>query len=350
MTQDSRLPDGPILLIRMDRIGDLVLTLPCDASFGLRDDGSARADWWVAPGLGFIADHASPRRRVREVKSKIGWNDFWALVKEVKRRQYAAAVIFHAPWWVSALTAFARIPLRIAVKSQWHTFIFANKGVRQKRSLAEFSELEYNYRLIEQGFGLDENSIERETLKLSVSEAWSTATLARHGLAANEYSVVHPGMGGSARNWSATQYVAWLQEAAEQGPIVITGTASDATYLDPIRQALGGAKNLFWLDGKITGPELLQILAHAKRVLAPSTGIAHLTASLERPLIGIYSPVRVQHPRRWGPLGDTVQVLVPEVDCPGKKSCLGPQCSQYDCMSKISSETIRPLWSALDMT
>jgi heptosyltransferase I len=339
---DGNASEGPILFIRMDRIGDLVLTLAADAVF------KTPVDWWIAPNTGFIADHAAPRRRVREMKVKVQYAEFKHLLRELKSRAYKTTVVFHAPWWVSPLLWLARIPNRVGVKSQWHTFLFLNKGVRQKRSLSEFSELEYNLRLVEAGLGLAEGEVSREPLHLGVDPKWQAETLGDHGLSIRKYSVVHPGMAGSARNWPTSHYISWIQEAAQTEKIVITGTASDEAVLEPIRQALAGTKNVVWLEGKLSGPMLLHVLAGARVVLAPSTGVAHLAAALGTTVIGIYSPVKVQHPTRWGPQGEAVQVLVPDVECPGKKACLGAQCPQYDCMNRISLESVRSLWSAAE--
>ncbi len=341
----------PVLFIRMDRIGDLVLTLATDSFFGTKNEGRnepSPVDWWIAPNTGFVADHALPRRRVREMKIKIQNHEFKQLLRELKSRSYKTAIVFHAPWWVSLLLWLAQIPNRVGVKSQWHTFLFLNKSVRQKRSLSETSEYEYNLRLVEEGLGLPEKSMSREPLRLAIDPSWQQETLSDHKLTAGKYSVVHPGMGGSARNWPISHYISWIQEAAQTETVVITGTASDEAVLEPIRQALAGNGNIVWLDGKLSGPMLLHILDGARVVLAPSTGVAHLAASLGRPVIGIYSPVRVQHPVRWGPQGESVQVLVPEVECPGKKACLGPACAQYDCMNRVSLESVRSLWTAIN--
>ncbi len=336
MTANS---DRPILFVRMDRIGDLALTLPADSAF------EHQVDWWIAPGLAFIADHAMPRRRVREVPMKVRFKDFQRLLAEVKKRSYQTAIVFHAPWWISALLWLARIPNRIGVRSQWHTFLFLNKAVRQKRSLAEVSEFEYNLKLLEAGLSLEENSLSREPLKLQIDPAWQSDSLKNLELKHRGYAVVHPGMGGSARNWPTSHYISWIQEAAKQQPVVVTGTASDKEILDPIQQALNGTGNVIWLNGKLTGPTLLHVLEGAKCVLVPSTGVAHLAAALGRPVIGLYSPVQVQHPKRWAPLGESVQVLVPNVECPAKKDCLGNQCAQYDCMNRISLESVREAWN-----
>ena len=52
------------VLIRLDKIGDLVLTLPADRQRALRD---YECHWYISKGLGFVAEHANPPRQYREV-------------------------------------------------------------------------------------------------------------------------------------------------------------------------------------------------------------------------------------------------------------------------------------------
>lgn len=334
---------GPALFVRIDRIGDLILSLPADGQFDIQKDRNEReVDWWIGQGLGFIADHSDPIRRVREMKKKISFHEFKTYLREVKLRQYQLVVILHAPWWVSVLMWLARIPVRAGPRSQWHSFLFFNKGLRQKRSLAEFTEFEYNMRIMDTLSHLP--TVKRDPLKLKVDADWKLRTLEKFNLADQKYSVIHPGMGGSARNWPASHYSAWIKEVSKKEAVVITGTAADLPILTPIKAEVGEQDHVIWLNEKLTGPELLHVLDGARCVLAPSTGVVHLAASLGRPTIGIYSPVRVQHPKRWGPQGDSVKVLLPDVDCPGKKACLGQSCPHYDCMEQISIETVRRIW------
>jgi heptosyltransferase I len=311
---------------------------------GQSANGFSRADWWISRGLGFIADHAMPPRQVREMRSKIGLSEFRQLLRETKARQYKAAVVLHAPWWVNILLWLARIPKRVGVKSQWHSFLFLNHGIRQKRSLSEMSELDYNLRVVEEGFELNPESLDRHGMKLAIDSDWQNDTLKRYNLTREKYSVVHPGMSGSARNWPTELYGEWIKKASKSSKVVITGTASDNAILDALRALVGDNSDVIWLDAKLSGPQLLHILHAAKQVLAPSTGIAHLAAALGRSVIGLYSPMKVQHPTRWRPLGPSVKTLTPAVECPAKTNCLGANCAHFDCMKLITIAQVQAAW------
>lgn len=327
----SSFTQGKTLFIRLDRIGDLILSLPVDESF-------SEGDWWISRGLGFITRASSPKRNAQEMDKKFSAKKFFELLKTVRRARYDRAIVFHGPWWVGLLLWLARVPVRVGVKSQWHSFLFFTHAVRQKRSRAEHSELEYNYRLVEEAFGLSNDTLKRTSLKLvAVGSTDQNQSAAIRDLP-KEYVVVHAGMAGSARNWPTENYQQLIEELlAENTSVVMTGTTSDEPYLSPLRDALGVSRTgLIWLDGKLGGSELIGVLARAKSIVAPSTGVIHLAASTSRKTIGLYSPVRVQKPRRWGPQGQNVKTFEPAVECPGEMRCLGETCPKFDCMKMIT--------------
>jgi heptosyltransferase I len=324
-------PKGQALFVRLDRIGDLVLTLPVDQRLGFKS-----VHWWIPQGLGFVTQSAIPERISTETPRDIRIKDFFRLLSEVRRNEYSAAVVFHGPWWVGLLLWLAGIQVRVGVRSQWHSFLFFNRGIRQKRSRAEHSELEYNYRLVEAGLDLEAGFLPRETLKLSAD----ASALDQFKLKKFAYTVVHPGMSGSALNWPTSKYEELIRERIKVEPVVITGTASDEKFLSPLRERLRDETRVQWLDQKLRGKELIGVLANASAIVAPSTGVLHLAASTGRPTIGIYSPVRVQRAVRWGPQGEKVTTIEPRVTCPGELRCLKEACPNFDCMETVSAAEV----------
>lgn len=291
-----------VLFIRIDRMGDLVLTLPTDQ---LARQAGAQVDWWIPKGLSFVSNHAIPPRPSLEISRKIGLWQWLQLLFFLKRNRYDAAVVFHAPWWVSPLLFFAGIPLRCGNKSQWHSYLFLNRGIRQRRSQVAMHELEYNYQLVNKLFeGIPETS----HLKLAPP---SSIDPAKRALLPHHYVIVHPGMGGSALNWPTSHYIDLIQKLSHTSDVVITGTASDAEYLAPLKVALRDSRRIHFLDGVFNGEELLWVLQGATAVVAPSTGVLHLSASLGVPTLGLFSPIKVESIQRWGPKGDRVKALAP---------------------------------------
>jgi heptosyltransferase I len=321
------------LFVRLDRIGDLVLTLPTDTSVSID-----RVDWWIPRGLSFVTAHSIPERMSQELPKSLGLTEIFTLARAVRKNRYDLAIVYHAPWWVSFALWLARVPVRIGVLSQWHSFLFFNHGVRQKRSRAEVSELEYNFRLLEEGLGRPRGSLVRKTLRLDSKSGRPEALTSRlTSRDISEYFVVHPGMGGSALNWSPHRYASLIEELARKNDVVITGTSSDDAFLSPIRKILSRENaRIIWLDGKLSGTDLISVLQNARAVVAPSTGVLHLAASTGVPTLGLFSQILVQRAVRWGPQGARTAILEPRLTCPGAKACEGTACAQGNCMDSIA--------------
>lgn len=327
---------GKLLLVRLDRIGDLVLTLPVDESLR-KIDPKADIQWWIPKGLSFVTTAANPPRQAREVDLRFDRERFKTLLAELKRDRPRIAIVFHAPWWIGLLLFLARVPVRAGPRSQWHHFLFFNRRVRQRRSSAKFHELEYNFQLAEGALRLGPGWLPRTQLSLQASSA---ENLKRFGLEPGGYIVVHPGMGGSALNWPLPMYAQLISKLAEDTRIVVTGTRADEPYIKPIRDMLTDHPRVTWLDGILNGPELVLVLKHASSVIAPSTGVLHLAASCGVPTIGIFSPVKVQSSIRWGPLGTRATSLTPDVSCPARFKCLGQRCPHFDCMQRVTVDQV----------
>lgn len=316
-----------ILLSRIDRIGDLVLSLPVESAWQ-KAEPADEIYWLIDEKLKFIM---SGHPRVLTVNAATG---FWELVGKIKSYKFDLSVCFHVPWWVTVAIFVAGIKERVGVASQWYSWIFFNKKLRQKRSQALKNEAQYNLDLASHALGKNLTQLEAYQIKAdqNLKIKWESEL-------GRDFVVIHAGMAGSARNWPAENYKNAATALLKEGrKIIATGSAIDEEFIKATGiLTLPGVVNLV---NKTPPADLLAVLSLAKAVIVPSTGVAHLSASLGVKVLGIYSPVKVQAPLRWGPLGKNVQVFVPDVDCPGKMACLGEACAKFDCMKTIGVEVI----------
>lgn len=294
-----------VLLIRLDKIGDLICSLPADQ---ILDDNYFDVTWIIQKGLGSLVDLGSKKRKYFEIDKNKPTEAAEELKKILSELKPDVAISLQCPWWVNFELFKSKIPLRAGVKSQWHSFIFLNQGLRQKRSLSEKHELEYNLELIRQTLNIKNHS-EYQYFKIIKPE--NTDVLEKYDLKATQYVVVHPGMMGSALNWPQIEYINYIFRLIEKGHhVVVTGTDQDEVYLNEIKLALSSHVKVTWLQSKLKLNELVQVLANSKFVVAPSTGVAHIAASVGAHIKGIYSPIKVHHPKRWGPRGPNVEVFI----------------------------------------
>lgn len=344
------MPQSPLklLFIRLDKIGDLVCTLPCDQHPWLIYEGATSSStshttlsnsnasttnlpvetfWIIQKGNEFILENALPARKflaLDKSKPKESQQQLSAFLKE---HRFDVAFSFQSPWWVNWALFKAKIPQRFGVLSQWHSFLFLNQGLRQKRSRAEKHEADYNFEIVDYGVRKllsqgkvsaqkekTKNLLQDSTPVLKMQAPENPELLQKWNLKPASYFVVHPGMAGSALNWHPSQYIEFIEGYLKQfsdNSIVLTGTPMDEAYLADIKTHFAPHPRVKVLQNQISTRELLSLLKSSCGLLAPSTGVLHLAASLGVPCYGIYSPIRVQHPRRWAARGEKVSIFLP---------------------------------------
>ena len=320
------------VFIRLDKIGDLVCTLPVDEIAELQN---WQIHWVIAKGLEALAEAAVPPRRFLELERN-GRQSFFQLLRHLKEINPQLVVVFQAPWWVSLACYLARVPVRSTRLSQWHSYLFFNRSLRQSRSLAEKHEADYNLELLRFALKSDVKS-DTPVLRLTTSVASIS------NLPSLPFLVVHPGMFGSALNWPPTKYSELIQillAENKDASVVITGTLQDERFLTELKNSWSQNPRVLFLQNQLSLRELLFVLSKAKMVFAPSTGVLHLAASLGRVSVGLYSPVRVHLSKRWGPRGARALALTPKVECPATTECLGSSCKFFPCMASVSADSV----------
>lgn len=336
-----------ILIVRADRIGDVVLSTPV-FEVVKRHYPHARVTVmvreFVAPlvrGLPAVDDVMiyEPEGRHR------GLRGFWTLIREVRAGGFRIAVVLQSQRRIAAAIFFAAVRYRIGPLSKLHSFLFYNRGARQHRSQVEMHETDYNLQLLRK-LGI---RVGTRNVPVSVHVSEEAAAKAADWLRSCGWKpeqpliAVHPGMGGSALNWPEPHYVELLRALLAEGrQVVVTGGPSEGALLDRIREALGVWKDkTFFYGGQGSGAVdgLGAIFSQASVVVAPSTGPMHLAVALRKPVVTFFPPVRVQSAIRWGPyLRDErrASILVPEVYCGEDFKCRGSLCNYHPCMKTLT--------------
>ncbi len=327
------------VFIRLDKIGDLVSSLPVDQLAWLTEkkfQNKFQIKWVISKGLGWIAKVSDPTREYLELNPKDSKASLAKLIHYLKDEAPDVVVCFQAPWWVGYACWRARIPLRVTRRSQWHSYLFFNRGLRQSRSLAEKHEADYNRELVEHAFGQAPGM----TPFLKLAPAVRRNLFEKYNLRSDDYFIVHPGMAGSALNWPQAHYNVLIEKLINAGTVVITGTKEDDPYLTEIRPQWEHNPQVRWLQNELSMDDLLSLIRTARGVVAPSTGVLHLAAACGTRAVGIYSPVQVHSATRWGPRGPRAVSLTPPVSCPASKKCWGQKCPYFLCMDQIKSNDV----------
>lgn len=323
-----------VLLVRMDRLGDLICTLPVDQHPILLNPDS-KTMWLVSKGLETILRFSNPTRNCFASELAFSWSNLTLLINAIRSQKYDKVILFYAPWWVGLACRLAGIPDRYSPRSRWYQFFFFNHTLKQSRSRSDKHEAEYNWDLVNWALSTQETS--QLTLPFLELKSESTPKIALP----QNYVVIHPGMGGSALNWPPQHYLDLAKTLSHRGQsIVITGTVADLPWLKDIEVSLKQIPNVHWKVGEYDIPTLINVLANSIATIAPSTGVLHVAASTGVKTIGIYSPIKVQTPKRWAPRGKQIKTLTPQVECEARTKCLGETCKHFPCLHKITPEQV----------
>lgn len=316
-----------VALIRLDRIGDLCCTLPVDEV--IKDQ---EITWIINKGLGFIPSLSLPQRKFTEFSIQNTWSNFKVLYQYLKNEKFNSVILFHAPWWVSLAVFMARIPLRVSSQSQWPSWIFFNKTLKQKRSRSTQHEFEYNLDLVLYAFQIPrKDSFKKIYLQLEAPA--QQEILKKFHFEPKNYFVVHAGMSGSALNWPIEKYEELILKLALKNKVVMTGTKADDKYLQPLSH-LKKNSQIVWLQDLLKTDELIFILKNASVVIGPSTGVMHLAAAAGAPCITLFSPLRVQSATRWAPRSEKSITISPPVSGSVTPDCMN-QITVDEVMEKI---------------
>lgn len=320
-----------ILVARTDRIGDMILSLPVFTSLKSAFPRSRVC----ALTRSQTAELLEGRPDVDDIitfdsdTSRIPWGEFTRLLPEIRKREFDAAVILFSNFSVTALTALSGIPVRVGPATKIAQ-AFLTHRVRQRRSRTMRHETDHN---------LDLLSVLGAT---PVRVAFITPPRPRIvNLAKVEGRPligVHPGSGGSARNWPEERYVELVRELSNAGcDVVVTGSTAEKDLVERVTHMSGGQAVSYVGSGRLM--ELASVLSQLDAFVASSTGPLHMASAVGTPVVGIYCPIFVCLPQRWGPIGPRDTALVPNVPSCGK--CVMDKCPHYDCMDMISVQLVR---------
>ena len=351
-----------ILLIRTDKIGDVVLTTPAIAALRKKLPEAYLAGM-VSPGAAAVYQFSPHLDRVLVLEASIysGILGFFRLVRDLRKEKFQVAVAFRTNFPVALAVLFAGIRYRIGAYSKvWSWFVF-NMGRRQSRSSVEMHEADYNIQLL-RDFGvavLETN--EKPHIRVNPEKRVEAEEFTRKlGLPRDFKTIaIHPGMAGSALNWPESHYAALGRRLSQRYNIVITGGPGEEALVERVFQGILRDQNYApdqpgiakYVGTKDLGA-FIAFLETCDAIVAPSTGPMHLAVALGKKVITLFSPIRVQSAVRWGPYGvrfgtnlgvdaaDQASVLVPDVNCAENFKCALNACMYYPCMPRISVEDV----------
>ncbi len=311
-----------IVLVRYDRIGDVVLTLPMAEVLKRKGDCEL---FFLGRDYTRVLAEASPY-----IDGFINWDELKDLtpfsISSVLKKFNFDEVFIVSPGFKIALAFFlAGVKLRTGTGYRWYSFLF-NKKVFEHRKTARKNELEYNLSML--GWQGEYHF---------PSNFFEGIPKFNRFIPDNEkiLTIIHPGSGGSAADLPLKTYSELTSKLCKDGrfDVYLTGSKEEIGKCEIVK----GESDAKILAGEFSLAELISFIKEGDLFISNSTGPLHIAAAAGSFTVGFYPWVVQCSVERWGPYTDKKLIFQPEIGC---SDCTLKQCARLECMNSISSENI----------
>lgn len=324
-----------ILIVAPSWIGDCVAAQPLFSRLQLKHPDAqidVLAPAWVAPVL----------RRMPEVRNVID-NPFahgefdprrrWRLARELAGRGYDQAIVLPNSWKSALIPFLARIPVRSGFVGE------ARYGLLNRRHHLDPAALpqivERYAQLAEPPGAVLPRPVPRP--RLVSTEAQQCTTQAALGLDGARAPIAFcPGAEyGPAKRWPPAYFADLARDLAARGHAIwLLGSAADEPIgVEIARAAPQACHNLC---GRTALGQAIDLLASAAFVVTNDSGLMHVAAALDRPLLALFGS---SSPEFTPPLSAAAEALWLKPEC---SPCFERECplGHFKCMNELTPDKV----------
>jgi heptosyltransferase-3 len=322
-----------LLIVRTDRIGDVVLSLPlaqivkknypdCRITFLVRDYTKS-----LVENHPYIDEYIILKEGNEKILLKENIN-------KLKKYSFDSSIIVYPTFITSLIIYLSGIDYRIGTGYRWYSALFNHK-VYEHRKYAERHELEFNVNLLKE-LGIEERvdpgNVQFDLQINKESEKRIVKILDDNNIDTHKPVIIlHPGSGGSSVDWPLYKFkelVESLLKSTLGWQIIITGNKEEKKICDEliINQDVKNLAGLFNLS------ELTALISKTNLFVSNSTGPLHIAAALGKYTVSFYPRLLACSAKRWGPYTNKSVVFSPNIKC---SDCTKERCDSLDCMSSI---------------
>lgn len=328
-----------ILIVRLDRIGDVLLSTPVIKA--VRD---AYPDSFIAFMVRpYARDIVKGNPYLDEViicDKEGSQKGFFGTLKLISRlREYAfdTAIILHPTSRTHIMTFLAGIPERVGYDKKMGFTL--TKRIPHLKQLGLKHEIDYTLDILRY-IGIEPKDKTLYMPTNDASEARIKDILAQNNVKENDVIVViNPGASCISKKWPANNFVKvgdMLQEKYGAKVVVISGSKEKEIGSFVANSMRSNPINL---SGRTTVADLASLLRRSRLLVSNDSGPVHIACGMGTPVVAIFGRSdRGLSPARWGPTGEKDIVLYKDVGC---DICLAHNCKiAFKCLTAISVEEV----------
>jgi ADP-heptose:LPS heptosyltransferase len=295
------------LIIRTDRIGDLVLSTP---SF------TALKNKFPKAYISLVVNNYTKELvvnnpmidKVITCDSETSLFDKLRFILDLRRRHFDLIVVLHSTFWPCAISFLSGALFRIGYKERGCGFLLTTP-IPPKKGDEIVHEVEKTLDIV-RVIGAD---IEAKELYIGVTEQgerYAETFFREMGISSRDKIVaIHPGASNDSEEHLVEDILRLIKNKKEVIP-----------------------------TGDTTLTQLVSLLKRCNLFIGNSTGPMHMAAALNIPVVAIFGCINpLDNYKRWGPWGNGHIIVSKDLNCP---DCHPSDCKTFDCMRLITPKEV----------
>lgn len=328
-----------ILVVRTDRIGDVVLSTPVIKVLREHFPSSFIA-MMVSPYTREIVEGNPYLDQVIVFDKDGAHRGLWSMLKfshDLARFSFDVAVVLHPTLRVHLVTFLAGIAERIGYDRKG--FYFLTRPLPHKKQEGTKHEVEYNFDLLK-ALGIDDVSRELYIPLKRESDDFVADFLRRLGVGEKERLVaVNPAASCPSKLWPAQKFAGLIDRVQRELGVKVLVVA-DAAHRSVSEQIFNLVKTRpVDGSGQFSLSQLASLFKRCELLISNDSGPVHIAVAVGTPVISIFGRNQAGlNPRRWGPIGPRDAALHNPQAC---LPCLAHDCRKgFMCLNSIAIEEV----------
>jgi heptosyltransferase-2 len=321
------------LIVRIDRIGDVVLSTPLPREIKKKHPNSfvavlvkhyTKDIYFNNPNVDEIITYDIPDKTEKS---------FWELVSEIKRFKFSHAFMLLPNEKLNYILFMSGIKYRVGVGHKLYQFLTFSKYVDRKKYIPLRHEADYCADMIRM-FGIKVESIHPE-IHLTETEKNNVMIFRKNHLEQGQKLIgINISSGNSAPNINEIEYKKLILMLKANGGYKIAVMDNNILNdLDNIDEVIYPNK------GNVLRKSIIN-LASLDLLVSNSTGPMHICSALKIPTLSLFCPLTACSPKLWGPLGNKSEIILPKQSYCDTQCPIDPKKCDYSKVGGITAEEV----------
>jgi ADP-heptose:LPS heptosyltransferase len=305
-----------ILISRIDRIGDVVLSTPIP-----REIKKAHPDSFLSVLVrNYTKDIYLNSPHIDEIILFDGEDEnkpksFWQLVREIRKFKFTHAFMLLPNERLNWILFFSRVPNRIGVGHKLYQFLSFSKFVDRKKYIPLRHEADYCLDMVRK-IWIEPKNVEPEIF-LSKEEITKRDEIKKKFAPNGETIIgVNTTSGRSSPNLTVEEYKKLIIRLTHEEDVCVIVTDNNPP------ERIANLEKVIYPNLAYSLRESIINFSALDLLISASTGPMHICAALKIPTLSMFCPLPACSPKLWGPLGNRSEIILPEENycstvCPG---------------------------------